>query len=118
MDDPRSKEVELFGETCDLNLTAANFRLAQMEGAGLDPDELQTTEDFELGSQLAYIAVLPSTPDDKTERDVMEELIKQGAATDAAQHCLAQYLEMQQELGKFLAETVSETLTESLTSEE
>lgn len=106
MDTPRSKEIPLFGGTYDLKLTAGNFRLAQLRGKSIDPSALNSGErgDFDVGCQLAYIALLPSLPDNKTEEDVVEEMIENEVATDAAQHCLAQYLEMQGELKKFLRE--------------
>lgn len=117
-DDPRSKEVELFGETYDLSLDAGNFRIAQMRGEGIDPNDLGSMTDFGLGCRLAYVAVLPQLPDDKTEEDVVMALSEQGMADEAANHCLAQYLEMQKELGKSLETSLNGKLNEFLSSAE
>lgn len=119
MSDPRSKEVELFGETYDLSLNAGSFRIAQMKGEGINPSDLGSMTDLGLGCRLAYIAVLPHIPDDKTEEDVIMALSESGVVDEAATHCLSQYLEMQQELGKSLEGAMENGMAEDfLTSEE
>lgn len=106
MESPHAKEIELFGETFDLELDAGCLRLAQMEGKGIEPSALSEMEDFTLGAKLAYIALLPQLPNGKTEEEVVRALVESGMSTEAAQHCLGQYLDMQNELGKFLQEKV------------
>lgn len=118
-DDPRSYKLEIFGVETNLNLNAGKLRYAQLKGEELDPQELENFTDFSLGCRLAYIAMLPDLPEGKSEEDVVLELTKRDECDEVASHCLRQYLEMQNELGKYLQETVQGILdtNESLTSE-
>lgn len=102
--EPNGLEIELFGNTYEVNLSAGAMRLAQMEGKGLDPDALGELEDFDLGMRLAYIALLPELEDGRTEKEVVQALIESGLSDEVATHCTAQYLAMQNELGKSLTE--------------
>jgi len=104
MADPNEMEIDLFGETYTLNLEAGCLRLAQMKGKGIEPGSLEELEDFDLGMRLAYIALLPQLEDGRTEEEVVRELIKSGMSDEAASHCTAQYLKLQNELGKSLTE--------------
>lgn len=118
-DEPRSRTISIFGVETDLNLNAGKLRYAQLKGEELSPQELEEFTDFGLGCRLAYIAMLPELPEGKTEEDVMLELTKRNECDEIASHCLRQYLEMQNELGKYLQETVEGIMdtNESLTSE-
>jgi len=104
MANPNEMEIDLFDDTYTLNLEAGCLRLAQMKGKGIDPGALEELEDFDLGMRLAYIALLPQLEDGRSEEEVVRELIKSGMSDEAASHCTAQYLEMQNELGKSLTE--------------
>jgi len=102
MADPNAKKISLFGKDFDLNLNAGALRLAQIKGEGIEPAALTDREDFDLGMHLAYIALLPDLEDGRTQEEVVKELVKSDMSNEAAEHCLGQYLEMQNELGKSL----------------
>ena len=108
MTDTRTKSIKLFGEDFDLKLNAGSLRLAQMEGEGIDSSAMQDLEDFDLGMRLAYIGLLPSLQDGRTEEEVVREIIQSGRADEIASWALGEYLQMQNELGKSLKAKVKE----------
>jgi len=108
MTDTRTKSINLFDEDFTFKLNAGSLRLAQMEGVGIDPGAMQDLEDFDLGMRLAYIALLPSLQDGRTEEEVVREIIDSGRSDEVASWALGEYLEMQNELGKSLKGKVEE----------
>lgn len=114
-------DITLFDKTFNLTLKAGHLRYAELEGENITLKDMDQTNDFALGCRLAYITMLPDLPDNKGENDVQKALAQRDDCDEIAMHCLEQFMDMQQELGKFLERVrsngtttkESSTLTES-----
>jgi len=111
-DKPNVPTVTLFGNEYELELTAADFRIAELQGEPFNLTELQGATDFSLGCRLAYLSIGYKLPDEKGEEEMMMELAESGKAEEVAGKMVDQFYRAQDELGKFLSDETRQMINQ------